>query len=323
MTIEKLPSGSYRIKQMENGHRYSVTVPYKPTKKEAYELVREKIDNRKDVAISFEEAANDYIDSKINILSPSTIREYHSTLRNLPNNLLKMDISDIDRRFVQKIINDHAKNHAPKTTRNVYGFISVVLKFYLPDVNLNITLPQNTPHADIVPSYDDIKRILDAVSDTDYYIPFYLAVLSLRCSEICALSMSDLNGNQLTISKALIRSDNGYVLKDKPKTEKSYRTISLPDELVDAITKKGSIYDGYPGNLSKNLRKTLHKLGLLEYGIHKLRHFFASYSHELGYSDAMIQKMGGWSTDNVMKRVYRHAMNEDQVAESIKKDFSF
>lgn len=33
MTIEKLPSGSYRIKQMYNGKRYSITLNYKPTKK--------------------------------------------------------------------------------------------------------------------------------------------------------------------------------------------------------------------------------------------------------------------------------------------------
>ena len=39
MTVEKLKSGSYRIRQAYNGVRYSVTVPYKPTKKECLQLM--------------------------------------------------------------------------------------------------------------------------------------------------------------------------------------------------------------------------------------------------------------------------------------------
>ena len=59
------------------------------------------------------------------------------------------------------------------------------------------------------------------------------------------------------------------------------------------------------------------------FGVHRLRHFFASYMHDLGYSDAIIQALGGWSTDNVMKSVYRHALNEDEARKSVVNDFSF
>ena len=47
MEIEKLPSGSYRIRQRYNGQRYSVTVDHKPSNKEALELLAEVM---KDVA---------------------------------------------------------------------------------------------------------------------------------------------------------------------------------------------------------------------------------------------------------------------------------
>ena len=47
---------------------------------------------------------------------------------------------------------------------------------------------------------------------------------------------------------------------------------------------------------------------------HDLRHFFASYCHNvLKLSDAQIQKLGGWKTDHVMKKIYITSM-EDQLA---------
>ena len=39
MQIEKLPSGSYRIRQQYNKKRYDVVVDHKPTQKEALELL--------------------------------------------------------------------------------------------------------------------------------------------------------------------------------------------------------------------------------------------------------------------------------------------
>ena len=41
--IQKLPSGSYRIRKMYHGHEYSVTVPYKPRKGEADQIIAEAI----------------------------------------------------------------------------------------------------------------------------------------------------------------------------------------------------------------------------------------------------------------------------------------
>ena len=69
MTIEKLPSGSYRIKQMYNGKTYRVTVDHKPTQKEALILLAEVMDGC-DIKGSFKTAALDYIEMKRNILSP-------------------------------------------------------------------------------------------------------------------------------------------------------------------------------------------------------------------------------------------------------------
>lgn len=323
MTIEKRPSGSYRVRQMVNGRMYSVTIPYKPSKKEAFELIQERITGKSDTSMSFQEAANKYIEVKSDVLSPSTIREYHCIVRNLPTWYLKLDINTIGNYEAQKLINEHSRNHAPKSTHSLWGFVFSVIRLFNPSASISVTLPQKVHTEAYAPSRDDVMRILEHAQGSPYFVPVYLGTLGLRTSEICALTMEDLIGDSIRINKACVRSDNGYVIKPCPKTDKSNRIVSLPPDLAEAIRDQGYIYEGYPRQITKYLHRAQKDLGIPSFGLHMLRHFFASYSHDLGYSDAQIQKMGGWSTDNIMKTVYRYSMNDDQVAAQIKEDFSF
>lgn len=58
MTIEKLPSGSYRIRQTHNGKRYSVTVDTKPTQAQALQIIAQTFSfEEKKSNMSFNEAA--------------------------------------------------------------------------------------------------------------------------------------------------------------------------------------------------------------------------------------------------------------------------
>lgn len=323
MTIEKLPSGSYRVRQMENGKLYSLTLPYKPNKREAYELIQNKINHVVDNSMTFQNAAEEYINIKNNVLSPSTIRGYHSVLRNLPQYFLDMDISQIDEYTLQKFINEYAIDHTAKTVHNVNGFVMAVLRLFYPKMDISVTLPQKQRQERYTPTTEDIKRIMDASRDTKYYIPLFLACLGLRNSEICALTIFDLKGTELTINKALVYGDNGYVVKNVPKTDASNRIIVLPDAVAQSIKEQGYIYDGYPLQIDRHLRRMQKKLNIPSFGIHRMRHFFASYMHDLGYSDAIIQSLGGWATDNVMKSVYRHALNEDSARMQMVSNFDF
>lgn len=321
MTIEKRGT-SYRIRQTVNGERYSITVPYKPSKKEAFDLIQDKINHRVNTQISFDDAAKQYIKVKSNVLSPSTIRGYNTILRNIPDKFKAYDINEINDFTVQKLINDYSSDHEPKSVRNLNGFISAVIRLFIPSMVFHITLPQKKRKSPYTPSVDDVKRLLDESADTEYYVALYLAVMSLRRSEICALTIDDLSDdNMLTINKALVPSDDGYVLKETPKTDASYRTVVIPDDVAGRIREQGYVFKYQPQAIDQYIRRTLPKLGIPQFSVHKLRHFFASYAHDLGYSDAQIQKMGGWATDNVMKAVYRHAMEMDEAKKSIANDF--
>ena len=61
----------------------------------------------------------------------------------------------------------------------------------------------------------DIKVLLDAVKGTEYSIAFQLGVLGLRRSEVCALTLADLNDNILTINKAKVKGlDGKWILRN-------------------------------------------------------------------------------------------------------------
>lgn len=321
MTIDKLPSGKYRIRHTEDKKAYSLTVPYKPTTKEAWALIQSKMNRTTDESITLDDAMSKYIESKSNVLSPSTLRAYDSYRRNLPDNLKAMDIKSIDDFTLQNYINKAAKDHKPKTLSNIYSFILSSIRLFYPKTVFYITLPQKTRPEAYTPSVDDVKRIFEYSEGSEYYVALRLASMSLRLSEICALTLDDLKGNTLTINKAYVQGIDGYTIKNVPKTDSSNRTIVIPGELSERIQKQGYIYNKAPKMLYYHLGVAQDKLGIPRFGIHKLRHFFASYAHELGYSDAQIQEIGGWSTDHVMKTVYRHAMEKDEAKKKIASDF--
>lgn len=45
---------------------------------------------------------------------------------------------------------------------------------------------------------------------------------------------------------------------------------------------------------------------------HDFCHYYASMSHALGIPDSCIMDAGGWKTDNALKTVYRHAMDDQK-----------
>lgn len=324
MTIEKLPSGSYRITQMEKGKRYRITVSldHKPTNAEAVKLIG-KVMNRKPhkANMTFNDACNAFIESKDNILSPSTVREYKRTKERIPVTFSSKNINDITSLDLQTMVNGWSADLAPKTVRNYYAFVSAVLKSV--EIELKTPqLPQKDKHITYIPSQDDIKAVQKQFKGTKYEIPFFLLCLGLRRSELCALTIDDLSGNTLTIDKALVQNTNKEWVIKKTKTTESTRTVVIPKEIANKILEQGYIYNGSPTTLYTVLIRAQKKAGVHQFKLHALRHFFCSYMHDLGYSDKQIQEMGGWKTPYVLNTVYKHAMNMDDVKEEMAEQIS-
>lgn len=321
MKIEELPSGNYRVRKMLNGKAFQVTFDHKPTAKEALDAMSDASDSAP-IKGSFHTCAENYIKSKSNVLSPSTIRGYESILRNLPESFTLKKLSIITQADIQTVVNEYAAEHSPKSTINAHGFIVGVLSLYRPSMRINTKLPQKAPKTGYIPTKNDIERILEASEGTKYHIAFSLGVMSLRLSEVCALTLDDIDvkNKLLTVNKALVKAaDGSYVLK-VPKTEAGARTLFVPDKLINEIMESGAVYDGYPNQCLKNLHKYQDELGIPRFRFHDLRHFYASYAHSQGVSDANIMKTGGWHSDTVMKQIYRHELEQKASQEKVFND---
>lgn len=312
MKIEKLPSGSYRVRKMYKGQMYTVTFNGKPTQKEAMQAMAKEL-NRvqgKHEIMTFMTAYEKYIDSKRNVLSPSTIMGYNTIIRQTPKKFLDKRISDITALDVQEEINLIAEKCSPKTVRNHHSLISAVLGVFSPNLKLTTTLPQKLKKEPYIPSDEDVKMILERAKDTEYEIPILLACYGLRRSEICALKLEDIEGDIVHINKAMVPDENREWVIKSTKTTSSTREVVIPMEIAEKIRSRGYVYKGYPNCITNYLKRSEKALGMPQFSIHKLRHYFASKMSAMNVPEADIMRMGGWETDYVMKNVYRHSMED-------------
>lgn len=312
MYIEKRES-SYRVVQMFEGKKYSVTVDHKPSKAEALILINEKISVKSFAGEkkTFENAALEYVEAKKNVLSPRSVREYKLYPARLPKWFTELPVQAINQTDVQKCINDLAKDKAPKTVKSLHGFISSVLKMFRKDLVLKTTLPQKVKKDVYIPTKEEVNRILEYTLKNNpmFYAAIYLAAHGLRREEILALELTDLSAdNILTINKAIVQDETNSWISKTTKTTDSTRTVPIRADLGDFIRKQGYIYNGAPQSISNYLKRTENELGIPEFSLHKLRHYFASQLLSNNVPMADVKVLGGWKDDAVLKEVYAHAM---------------
>lgn len=324
MTIEQLKSGSYRIRQTYNGKRYSVTVPYKPTKKEAVQLLANAMSEvpKKSERKTFYRACEDYVSLKENVLSPRTVREYTLYKDRLPEWFTGMFIAEITQKDIQRCINQLAEDKAPKTVRTLHGFISAVLGQFRQDLVIHTTLPQKVLNEPYIPSNDDVKKLLDYTRENapHFFVPIFLGGYSLRRSELLALTVDDIDEKGfLHINKAKVQDKNGNWVIKVTKTTKSTRSVPLPPEVIEIINKQGYVYNMAAQSISNYMRRTQDKLGMEHFSLHKMRHYCCSRLIEMGYSFKDAQEFCGWASDATPRQVYLHSlkMREDEEKKKI------
>ncbi len=311
MKINKLPSGSYNVQKQIDGHRYSLTFDHRPTQKDITLAISDILDSEDyDKKGTMEFYAKEYISNRSAVFSPSTIHTYERLIRSMSDNFRKQRLKDITQASVQKEINLYAKDHAPKSVRSYHGFISTVLKDYRPSLNLHTTLPQKEIKDRYLPTEEDIQRILEAANGSEFSVAFQLGILSCRRSEVSALTLDDLDGNVIHITKNMVYNKK-WLVKDTPKTDASHRDIVIPDSLRDEILEQGYIFKYTPPKLNEALHRYQDQLGIPRFRFHDMRVYFASYTSTL-IPEADAMAMGGWKSDYIFKQTYRRSMEKSR-----------
>lgn len=317
---KKLPSGKWRALVYDytdaqgKRHYESFTAD---TKKEAEYLAAEfavsKKTKGKNAEMSFKDALDKYCSLKSNVLSPSTLREYKRMSLKSYTQLLDLPLKSFTQDIIQSWVNEYAADHSPKSTRNAHGLLSAVLDTFAPEIHFKSTLPQKIKKDLYVPSDDDIKALLAYFADTDKDMEaaVYLAAFgTLRRSEVCALTADDVNGNIISVNKAMVERDNNDWVIKTTKTVSSTRLIEMPKFVIDKLPKSGPLVGISPDQVSQRFTRALDHLGITHFRFHDLRHYAASIMHAIGVPDQYIMQRGGWSSDRTLKAVYRGTIEE-------------
>lgn len=332
-TAKKLPSGNWRVNLylgQVNGKRKYKSFTAK-TKKEAEFMAAEfNLDFKQSSfkSLTLHNAIERYIESKRNILSPSTVRGYYIMLNNCCGELMKMDIADLNQELVQISINNLASDHSSKTCRNVHGLICAALKVYRPELILHTTLPRKIKKYIYVPDEQEIKDIYQLSIGTIIEVPIFLAAeCGLKASEICALRLENIKPNYIIIKEAVVLGDDGQEHRKAPKSYSGFRKIPISSTAFDYLTSKadsnGRIFPYKVQRISSEWCKFRKKNGINKnLNFHALRHHYASKCILLGIPQKYIAELMGHSSTDMIEKVYQHIFpsSMEQFSEILRKD---
>lgn len=314
---KKLPSGQWRTLVYDytgpDGKRHYASFSAETKKESEYmaaEFAMNKKGKKNQCNKTFGEALDEYIKNRSVVLSPTTIREYKRLRNNNMKALMNIKISNITQELVQEVINEESETHSAKSVRNMHGLISSVIKLFRPDFSLHTALPQRTKPKIYVPTDNEIQKLLRYVKDGELEIPILLAAFGpMRRSEICALDSTDIVGNIVHVSKAMVlKSNKEWVIK-QPKSFAGNRDIMFPPFVMDKLKNiPDRIVNINPNQITDKFAKVLKETNIPHFRFHDLRHYSASVQHAMGIPDAYIMARGGWGSDATLKNVYRHTM---------------
>ncbi|TCL53912.1 hypothetical protein EDD76_12433 [Kineothrix alysoides] len=119
-----------------------------------------------------------------------------------------MKLKKITNITIQNWVNDFSENHAPKTVKNAYGYISCVFKEFMPDKTFKVTLPKGKKKSFIVPTDEDITRIIAYFRENDtnmMYAACLAAFSTLSRSEVCGIAGEDISGNVIHVRNTMVK----------------------------------------------------------------------------------------------------------------------
>lgn len=319
MKATRLPSGSYRVQVVvgkdENGKRNVRSFTADTADEAIFQALTFKNSlgigaNAKTMTVG--QAFTQYINARDNILSPATIRGYNIIKKTRLQSIMLIEIHALTVNDVQYAVNQDASRLSHKSIKESVALLKSVLGVQGVELNTKrIALPPKKKKNVIIPEAGEVIKL---IIGTDIELPCLLAMwLSLRVSEVRGLQFRDISpdGRTISIERSRIYFDGNDVLRECNKTYESTRTNLLPPYIYDLIQKiphkepTDFIVNMSYQTINGHFKKIMEKAG---YNItfHKLRHEFATTLNDLGIPSNYIQKLGGWSTDNIMKSVYTH-----------------
>jgi integrase len=340
---KKLPSGNYRAQVFagwktdehgidainpKSGKRIpmyeSITAT---TKDEAEYLAAQYKYRHKNTSAPSEltvgQAIDNYINSRSNLLSPTTIQGYRKIRKKSLQGVMAIKVRKITQENIQAAVNADALTLAAKTIKNAHGLLAAMLNTYRPEMRLRTRLPAPIKKFKELPS---AQSLFDAVRGKEIELAALLAMwLSFSMSEIRGIKKADIKDGILTLNRVIVDVDGKPLEKKAMKAyERSRRHVAPPYIM--------SLIDKCPGEYIVPLNahqidywfdKALRDSNVPRITFHDLRHVNASVMLLLGIPDKYAMERGGWKTPETMKAVYQNVFSNERLEVDKKVDAFF
>jgi integrase len=278
----------------------------------AAQYKRDRSANSTPSEYTVKQAMDRYIESRSNVLSPTTIQGYKKMAKHNLQGIVGIKLKKLTQDDVQNAVNKDALTLTSKTIHNAHGFLSAVLSAYRPNMKLTTSLKGAKKHIKELPQP---QAIFDAVRGTRIELAALLAMwLSFSMSEIRGIMKSDIKDGVLTLNRVIVDVDNSPIVKDEMKEYARTRRHIIPSYIMNLIDSCKSEYI-VPMNAHQIdywWEKARNNAGLPHITFHDLRHVNASVMHLLHIPDKYAMERGGWKTDATMKAVYQNVFSEER-----------
>ena len=296
---------------------------------------------------------------KANITARSYDRYTGIVKNHIIPSLGKIPLAQLSAQNIQKMYSNKLESGlAPRSVRYVHVVLhralQTALKWHKITVNPadSVDIPK-AQHTEMqIWNESEIIQFLEAARSTPFHCIFYLALFSgARRGELLALRWSDANlkTGQLSINRS-VQCVNGEYIFSQPKTEKSRRTIALPQSAVlllkqlrevtehtrARIDPKAKVEDAElifthttdgvplrPNTVSRAWETTAKKAGVKIIRFHDARHTHASLMLQQNVPLKVVSERLGHSSVAVTGDVYSHILPGMQESAAQRFDDAF
>ncbi len=183
-------------------------------------------------------------------------------------------------------------------------------------------------------SINEEKRLMTVLMDAidRYKLGVFICLYTgIRIGELCALKWKHISLSEKTvkIEQTMQRLQYESNASDKktriiigePKSNSAYRTIPLPDFVIDVITPFVGLAEGYvlsengysvtePRTMQNHFKRYLSKGNVGDINFHALRHTFATRCIEAGFDIKTLSEILGHSSVKITLDKYVHSSME-------------
>lgn len=322
MNIRKLPSGNYNVRVYDKAadKYYSATFPSKAEAKAWGKQMEFEVslgvEEKRTGKLTVSQAIGNYIQSKSNVLSPSTIAGYTSIHKHRFAALMPRSVFELTNSDIQEAVNVEAATATVKSLKNACGLLFAALTAAGVEKHFSVTYPQKPKASVTIPTEAQIQQLFAETRGTPLGLAIMLAATAgMRRGEICALTHSDISGCTVTVNKSMVQGLHGAMSIKPPKSAAGYRSITIPQFVADEIAASKGDSDSVIGldvtALDGRWRRLTKRLGI-NVRFHDLRHYHASVLHSLGVPDKYAMERMGHSTETMLRRVYQHLIESKQ-----------